>query len=70
MVQHKSFLKVIGIKFLILFSAFALLAPLLANHRPLYINYKGHHFFPAFSLEHSTQLKRKNWIMILQILNR
>ena len=52
MMQHKSFLKRNGGRLLILFSAFALLAPLIANHRPLYINYKGHHLFPAFSFEH------------------
>ncbi len=35
----------------------ALLAPLLANDKPLYCKYKGQHLFPAFSFNNSAELK-------------
>ena len=31
--------------------AIAILAPIIANERPLYLKYKGYHFFPAFSFK-------------------
>jgi peptide/nickel transport system permease protein len=37
-----------------------LLLPLLVNHRPLYLNYKGEHFFPAFSGSDVLQSRRVN----------
>jgi len=37
--------------------AAALLAPLLANERPLYLKYKGYHLFPAFSFKSDYVLK-------------
>jgi peptide/nickel transport system permease protein len=36
---------------LLFFVAVALLAPIIANERPLYMMYKGHAFFPAFSFK-------------------
>jgi peptide/nickel transport system permease protein len=36
---------------LVFFVAIALLAPILSNDRPLYVNYKGHNLFPAFSFK-------------------
>ncbi len=34
----------------------AILAPLISNQQPLYFKYKGHHFFPAFSLQNTYQI--------------
>ncbi len=35
----------------------ALLAPILANERPLYMKYQGQTFFPAFSFDNNDQIK-------------
>lgn len=35
----------------------AILAPVLANDRPLYAQYKGHHLFPAFSFKNNYHLE-------------
>ena len=48
-----------GIKVLIFLSIVALLSPFLANQRPLYMHYKGHHFFPAFSFKHQINLENE-----------
>ena len=47
------------IRLLIFLSAIALLSPFLANHRPLYMQYKGHHFFPAFSFKHQIKVEKE-----------
>ena len=40
------------IRLLLTLLVVALLSPFIANHRPLYMKYKGSHFFPAFSFKH------------------
>ncbi len=44
-------------KTLVVLIALALLAPVLANDRPLYCKYKGHSLFPALSFKHIIELK-------------
>lgn len=44
---------------MIFLSIVALLSPFLANQRPLYMHYKGHHFFPAFSFKHQINLENE-----------
>lgn len=39
----------ISYSILIFFVLITILAPVISNDRPLYLKYKGHHFFPAFS---------------------
>ena len=52
MKQRDRLIKRTGIKLLVFLAAVALLSPLLANHRPLYMKYNGFSFFPAFSTKH------------------
>jgi peptide/nickel transport system permease protein len=42
------------------FAFIALLAPLIANERPLYMKYLGENFYPAFSFQKKYQLKNAN----------
>jgi peptide/nickel transport system permease protein len=45
----------------------ALLAPLLANDRPLYVRYHGQNFFPAFSLLNNYQVNKDSSIERIQL---
>jgi peptide/nickel transport system permease protein len=44
----------------------AVLAPLLANHKPLYVSYKGNSLFPAFSFKNNLAIKVNGREEILQ----
>ncbi|MCS6916152.1 MAG: ABC transporter permease [Chitinophagales bacterium] len=46
----------------------ALLAPLLANHKPLYVQYHGHHLFPALSWQKVYRLEHegRHEVLIVQ----
>jgi peptide/nickel transport system permease protein len=41
----------ISVSILAFFLLLALLAPLISNDRPLYVKYRGHYYFPAFSFQ-------------------
>ena len=43
----------VSVYILLFFSVIAIFAPILANEKPLYIHYKGEHFFPAFSFKNN-----------------
>src|SRR5689334_5786298 len=42
---------------LLVWLCIALLAPVLSNEQPLYVKYKGHSYFPAFSFSNTIVLK-------------
>ena len=46
----------LSIAWLALVLLIALLAPILANDKPLYFSYNGHHYFPAFSGQESAEI--------------
>ncbi|MFH0867334.1 MAG: ABC transporter permease [Bacteroidota bacterium] len=48
-INKQKLLRRISYSILIFFVAVSVLAPLISNERPLYLKYKGCHFFPAFS---------------------
>lgn len=50
-INIQKLLKSISYSILLFFILLALLAPFIANDKPLYLKYKGHTFFPAFSFE-------------------
>lgn len=51
---------VVSVFVLLLFAVVALLAPLLANQKPLYIKYEGKNYFPAFSFMKNYSITRAN----------
>lgn len=53
----------ISIIILIFLAAVALLAPILANNKPLYILYKGENYFPAFTFNNNYQIKNADGSM-------
>lgn len=59
--NEQKVLRRIAYSVLIFFVLLALLAPIIANDRPLYLEYKGQHFFPAFSFS-------KNYIIGDEVL--
>ncbi len=48
-----------ALKLLVAFVIIAILAPVLANQRPLYCNYHGYSLFPAFSFSNQVEIKNK-----------
>jgi peptide/nickel transport system permease protein len=48
-INIQKLLRRISYSILIFFVLIAVLAPIISNDRPLYMKYKGHQFFPAFS---------------------
>ena len=43
----------IALRVLIVIFILGLLAPLISNDQPLFVNYKGHNLFPAFHHRHT-----------------
>jgi peptide/nickel transport system permease protein len=64
--QHRSRLEKRLLRLLIFFGMLGLLAPLIANHEPLYIRYNGCNYFPAFSSSPYLELKDKSgeWVRL------
>jgi peptide/nickel transport system permease protein len=44
----------------------ALLAPVIANDKPLFVKYNGRSFFPAFSFSNTIEIKKDGFVEILQ----
>ena len=50
----------ISLYILLFLAIIAILAPLLANQKPLYIKYEGHRYFPAFSFKNNYLVTKEN----------